>query len=470
MLNRLEKNAVDEFRNILSHWISVYKYKLCSYFANKTQTGARLVFGHILYETESPKNINSKFHIETNNIIAGYELSSIETKDVEQLLSQLEKGMVSFSKYKFDLKSKSGDAPDFMFYPIYPPAVSFGPRLPSLSSVGKERHDFQTVDMRMLDWELKSYEQPFDSIDDLLLHIRLPRLSQIGDYPRLEIWARSPAHISNTSSIKNGQASIVIDVFKNLDVNRIKLGCKVFNKKDVERFSICGEQIGWTNRNDSIIGEYKYPVEDAAWLQAFLSYEDVALHGWFINDPQKQTNPRYSIHSLFDVSHDILQQFLLQAGYNSENFEDGVALLLNILGFSIFHYGQIPKLKDGPDIIAFTPMGNIAVIECTIGLLDKEDKLAKLIQRTVLIKDELKNAGLGHFSIQPIIVSKLSRAEVTGHLEEAGKHSIAVVCKEELEELFRRASFYSNPDGLFQEASRLIPKNEQLSLPDLNNK
>ncbi len=34
--NLEEKNTIDEFRDILSHWINVYKWQNCSYFAIKT--------------------------------------------------------------------------------------------------------------------------------------------------------------------------------------------------------------------------------------------------------------------------------------------------------------------------------------------------------------------------------------------------------------------------------------------------
>ena len=59
------------------------------------------------------------------------------------------------------------------------------------------------------------------------------------------------------------------------------------------------------------------------------------------------------------------------------------------------HHGKIQKLQDGPDIIALTPIGNIGVIECTSGLLDTDDKLAKLVQRTNLIRKKLVETGFG---------------------------------------------------------------------------
>ena len=70
-------------------------------------------------------------------------------------------------------------------------------------------------------------------------------------------------------------------------------------------------------------------------------------------------------------------------------FESAVSTLLTLLGFSVANYGRIPKLQKGPDIIAVTPSGHVGIIECTIGLINENDKLAKLVQRTTLIKDEV---------------------------------------------------------------------------------
>jgi hypothetical protein len=58
--------------------------------------------------------------------------------------------------------------------------------------------------------------------------------------------------------------------------------------------------------------------------------------------------------------------------------------LLTLLGFSVANYGRIPKLQKGPDIIAITPSGHVGVVECTVGLINESDKLAKLVQRTAL--------------------------------------------------------------------------------------
>ncbi len=68
------------------------------------------------------------------------------------------------------------------------------------------------------------------------------------------------------------------------------------------------------------------------------------------------------------------------------------------------------------------------------------DKLAKVVQRTKLIKEKLTAADHGHLQIQSAIVTPLSRNKVAANLDTAGKHHIAVICKENVEELLTQVS------------------------------
>ena len=50
-----------------------------------------------------------------------------------------------------------------------------------------------------------------------------------------------------------------------------------------------------------------------------------------------------------------------------------------MLGFSVVHLRSTTRMQDAADLLATTPSGHIAVIECTTGLLKAEDKLALLM-------------------------------------------------------------------------------------------
>jgi hypothetical protein len=104
------------------------------------------------------------------------------------------------------------------------------------------------------------------------------------------------------------------------------------------------------------------------------------------------------------------------------------------------------------------------VIECTVGLLDENDKLAKLVQRAKLIRDKLNGTGYGFLQLQAVIVTPLSRDEITANLETAGKHDIAVICGEDLEAILNQVNLPPNADRLFEDVKRLVPNAGQGSL------
>ena len=120
--------------------------------------------------------------------------------------------------------------------------------------------------------------------------------------------------------------------------------------------------------------------------------------------------------------------------------------------------GTTKLLKEGPDILASTPSGNLLVVECTTGLLNEGNKLAKLTRRTILIKEKLMASGYSHLVVQPIITTTLPRNSVVTDLEDAGKASIAVVCKEELESLLNENTVFPDPEVLLKRSAQLIPK------------
>ncbi|MCG3113222.1 MAG: hypothetical protein MCM46_15510 [Candidatus Manganitrophus sp. SB1] len=457
-----QHNQIDAFAKLLSSWEEAYGLLDCSYLTIKTPDGPKLLFGRILLEPSNVPDSKLQFKFESEHVIAGREIKAISPGDIQTALDQAKKGEMTISDFTCQLPPNQGNPFHLGFFPIYHPLINAGPRFPAIIIRGGSKHellsmpDFKTPDM--FDWELKCASQPFDTLDELLIHLGLPNSSQMGDSVTLEIAARPPASIMDTSEITNREASIKCKVAGGLDIQKINFGLKILRKNLTERSAVAGSSFEWKIEGDFQIGSIKLQIGEATLLQAFLNYNNVALHQWWVFDPQKRMNPRHAIHQVFDPELEVIKERLFKpADDKSRIFEDGVALLFNVLGFSVSHHGKIPKIQKGPDIIAFTPAGHIAVIECTTGLLNQNDKLAKLVQRAKLIKERIVTAGYGHLLVQPVIISSLPKEEVQVHFEEAGKNSIAVVCKENLENLFARVILPPDPDGIFREAAQLIP-------------
>jgi hypothetical protein len=462
-MNNLQEQSFSDFETLLAPWTSAYLCADISYVGLKTSEGARLLFGRILLVPARTGVGEIAFQFETEHIIAARFVSSTTPADIQSFLAKARNGEI-LANDGACLSIKPDGTLSVYFSPIHHPAVSDGPRLPSLQVRGTSKHHLivSVADPRVLDWELKAAAVPFDNLDELLMQCNLPTQIQMGDMTTLEIVANSPVMINETSTITAGNAVIVCNLAAALDSGKLRLGYKVLHKNSVDRTSVSGTELDWRQEGDVKVGTYKMPIGDASLLQAFVSYAGISHHQWWITDPRKRLNPRFAIHQIFDGDLKILEKMLLKPEADkSQMFEGAVSTLLNLLGFSVTNYGRAPKLQDGPDIIAVAPSGHISVIECTVGLLDRNDKLAKLVQRSKLIREKLDQAGYGFLQIQALIVSPLTRDEVTADLETAGKLGIAVACKEDLEEMLKAVSLPLNADKVFNDVKNLVPNSGQ---------
>jgi hypothetical protein len=467
MSNSYEQAFVG-FESLLSKWKGAYICSIHSYVAVKGLEGKRLLFGRILLEPTRDGVNETPIQFETERIFAGRFVERITSESIAEFIANAKAGRMDIDNAPVSLAIESSGSISAYFAPIYHPLVSDGPRLPSLIVHGTAKHNLlvSAGDARQWDWEMKAADVPFDSLDELLSYCTLPTLVQMGDSSTLEIVARTPAVIGANSVINGSEAVIECRMAKGLDPGKLRLGYRVLQKdQQFARSSVTGNSFEWRDDKDLKVAFHRIPIGEASVAQALLSYDQIALHQWWVADPQKHLNPWQAIHQIFDQDLDLLKKMLLKPETDKPfAFEGAVSTLLTLLGFSVANYGRIPKLQKGPDIIAVTPSGHVGVVECTVGLINENDKLAKLVQRTALIKEKLADARYGHLQIQPAIVTPLSREEVAADLPLAGSHGIAVVSKQNIEIALSQVGFPPNADRVFQDAKKLVPASEQASL------
>ena len=127
-------------------------------------------------------------------------------------------------------------------------------------------------------------------------------------------------------------------------------------------------------------------------------------------------------------------------------------MLLGMLGFSVTQHGRSQKLSDAPDIIAITPLGNVAVVECTVGLPDQDDQVAKALQRAETLRRSLLGSGWPGIQVLPVVVTPLSDAEIKGQKERAEGQGVLIGSLESLQNALTRVMIPTNADQLFNEA------------------
>jgi hypothetical protein len=143
-------------------------------------------------------------------------------------------------------------------------------------------------------------------------------------------------------------------------------------------------------------------VQCAAVVNCVVSYEGIAQSHLWVGDPEKAQNPRRAAYETFDPKLENLKAAIANAsvrGQDARQLEPAVAWLIWMLGFSVAHLGGTPKTRDAADLLAVTPAGHFAVIECTTGLLKAENKLGLLHARAAAVRQNLAASGNG--SIEP---------------------------------------------------------------------
>jgi len=452
------------FESLIAPWIAAYRFADIAYVGVQTKAGPRLIQGRIVLNPFNVIQGYKTFEFESAHVIAGRYLLDLTKHSLSSILRDLRNGeLLTANDIKVCLQNDNGF--NVFCSPVRHPFVTEGMRLPNINVRGSSKFHLMSNIMEHfdIDWELKAAKVPFDNLDDLLRECGLLNQSDMGDSTSLEIVAGCPAFITEKSIIAKEEGVIECRVSSALDVEKLRLGYKL-HRGDVivRRESVSGSNFEWKQEEDSKIGTLKLDVGDASLLQAIVSFSDVAQHLWWVVDPSKRLNPRHAIHQIFDEELDVLRKQLFKPETDKAHmFEQAVSMLLNLAGFSASNYGRIPKLQKGPDIIAISTVGNIAVVECTLGLINENNKLAKLVQRTQLIRDRLNSSGYGHQQIQPVVATPLSRSEILVDLEEAGKHGIAVICREDLEGMLERISLPLNPDKLFEDTKSLVPTKMQ---------
>lgn len=453
---------LDSFLEFISPWIAAYRWATISYVGFNGPEGPVLLMGRILLEPSRTSVENARFSFASNSLVASHALIEQDAGKLEELISHCREG--SIPRIEEDkwigLDNKiDGRA---HFNSIRPPRASdalLELRFPTVVITGGNKGEvFKDVDPFLLNWELSASSTPFQDFNELLAACGFPTWQNWGDFTGIEIVAKPPTMISESSQMNEGEAVIECRLASNLDLEALRIGYKMVRGGKVERGVVTGPPSEVRQDGDVQVATYRRPTGTAPFLQLFANYGGVAHHRWWIGDASKAPNLRQIVHAAFDPQSELLREMLLEPDRSKPYaFENAVATLLHLLGFSAVGYGHIPKLQDGPDVLAMTMQGHVLAVECTVGLLNKNDKLSKLTQRVTVVRRALEEAGHAAFRIQAAIVTPLSREEVSADLEFAGKHGIAVVCREDLERALIQALQAPDSDSAFDDICGLVP-------------
>lgn len=214
----------------------------------------------------------------------------------------------------------------------------------------------------------------------------------------------------------------------------------------------------------------------AAALHCTAIYAGSVQHQFWIADPTTAQNAKRVAYETIDGNLTALRETFRRESYKgrgaARELESNISWLLWMLGFSVAHLGAVTRAQDAADILATTPQGHFAVVECTTGMLRADNKLPKLIERAEIIRRRLEASGNRHLRVITAIVTSKPRDEIRPELEAAERQRVLVIAREDLEEAVANTAAHQDADQLFERAENAIQEKfakhdakQQLPLP-----
>ena len=446
------QRCVDDFFAAIEPIKDAYRSDSFSYVAIETNNGTVLIQGTLFLNVQVPaiplKSIVSK------RVRAGHFYLSEVSVTREDVIRQLRQGRLAIPNGELLFPTNpDGGHYGAQLQPYHEFGLQTQSRLTHLSLLGAETRHF--IVQPNLDWDLRSAEIPYDGLSDLLHEFRPGDLrSSIC----VEVAAFNVAAIDASSVVTGETATIVVRASPFATVSKVSTGVRVLNQgRVIERKQLTGDTFKWEQRDGFQFGTATFAVPQAAVVHGLANYNGVAQHHFYFGDPSSFQNPRRAAYEAFDPKLSAVMDILAKAQTSrpeAREFEAAIPWLCWMLGFAPAHIGGLPRTRDAVDFIVATPNGNLAVVECTVGLLKEDGKLPKLHDRVQAVRRNLDTSSTRHVRVLPIIVTAKSAEEVRPDLEQAEKLGICVITREGIERLLERTLTLGNAEQLYEEAER----------------
>jgi hypothetical protein len=459
-LNEYDQKMLNDFFEATDFLSAGYKHTTFSYFAVKDGDDFKLSQGKLLLQG-TPFPIASG-HFQSANIRAGiYRLDELNLT-VKKFFEDLPSGVIKTPHGDLHFPPEKDRPYSIHFNPFYSDPTSLQQRQMQLYFRGDRR--YHSNDSIKLDWELRAASVPFDSLQDLFNEYAIGQIG--GDFRSVEVMALNIAAIGNESLVRGATTHLAIHLANGLDQNKASLGYRIIEKnKVVRRGTVAGANLTWTNTDVFQKGEIDMEVPSGSILHCIANYDGQAQHFYWVIDPSTAPNPLRAAYQIFDNKLEGLTELMTKQygkGSKSREFEIGIARLLFLLGFSPIHLGD---MQDTPDVMATTPSGNFAVIECTTGLLKADNKLSLLVERTEKVRQSLMLSGHGQLKVLPVIITTKTREEVKADLDQAQKLGVLVITRESFTNAINRSLIFPDANKIYLDAENALkPPEAQLNI------
>jgi hypothetical protein len=440
---------VEQFFNTTAPVAPGYRDHTFSYLAIRSEHQFLLLQGTLLFGSRT----TPLTHFHSENVRAGcYRLKEDLELNPRTLIEKLLSGALDTPHGELEFPCRPGGKHAVAHLDLHPTGLQHQMRLNVLTISGASLGS--CLKQPSLDWEVKASATPYDGLQELASEYGLGLLR--GEVATVEAVAHAVVVVDSRSRVEGRKALMAVRAAKALSPDKIRIGYRVFGQgRCCERSAINGGTLKWTEEHGIKIAEAETEVPEGAVVNCITSYDGSAQHHWWIFDPSKAQNPRRAAYETIDPGLKILRENLNKTGRgrDQDDFESGVAVLLWMLGFSPAHVGRDKRLESA-DQIATTPQGHFAVVECTTGLLKADTKMARVIERAERVRSELGPLGS---RVLPVMVTPKFRADVRADVDDAEKHGVLVIAREQLDEaLDIRTVQLPNADLIYAEAEQAV--------------
>ena len=282
----------------------------------------------------------------------------------------------------------------------------------------------------------------------------LMRLFALGgsDETTLEIAVGPVAMIALESALNGRQVQLGFTLANGLTPSQFRCVLRYADPNLAGPLATCGgESITWTAGRLTRQGRWQFEMPQAAVVDYQVLYASQIQGEVRLRDPSATPNPCRLLAGLVDPGLSRLEELVVRPKKTEgEDFEAGIAWLIQMLGFAPIHVSAISGMTDEPDILATAPGGTILIIECTTKVPD-DKKLTLLVSRTVRMRQALGRSMGGEIAeIVTLLISSLPAEEVVTIRERAAEHAVIVLTREDIADAVARTNYFPDPEGVLR--------------------
>lgn len=384
--------------------------------------------------------IDNSFGIQTPNIWVGQiQKYPVKKADIEQILRAAVDGSIALSEINLQL----GGNTSFEYYSEMTNSNRWFSELHLRVSSGKIPMPSPQSRLEM-DNVLRTAATPFDGIQDVVTWLGIDAAALNGGQPAITIRVGPPVDlIFERSKLSDDYLSLEFHAHPSFNTKRMTLAIRGEPASGLSCRRQMAQSISWGQVADGkLIGTLKTPLPNVdSALTMMLIGQSTVRRQWFV-DAARARNRRWMATQHFDADLQKVSNAVL-APVDSRKFEQGVASLLFLLGFS----PVVPIETDAPDLIVTTPGGQLVLVECTTRIADFSSKMGKLVDRRGSLSKALSSAR--HPSdILAVLICALEKDQIASPRDELQGQKVLLLTREDLVAGFDRVRHQADPDAL----------------------